>query len=88
VCLHPFAASTLDEGESSVSRPGRFTAEERPPLHPFNRRLGGPQNLSACRKEKKYLSLLPEMGEKRGVFRIYMENYTKLKGGYTRYYCQ
>lgn len=82
VYLHSFASSTLDECESSVSRPGRFTAEESPSLHTLNRRLGGPQNLSACCEEKEYLLPLPEMGVKMVfVFRICMENYIKLDGG-------
>jgi hypothetical protein len=81
VYLQSFAVLTLDECESSVSRPGRFTPKERPPLHLLNRRLGGPHNLPACCEEKEHLLPLPEMGKNWYFFRICMKNYIELFGG-------
>jgi hypothetical protein len=53
----PFLTSTLDGGEWSNSRPGRFTPGERAPGFSLNRRLGVPQSLSGrCGKEKIYLA--------------------------------
>jgi len=83
VYLHSFATSTIDEGESSVSCPGRFTAEERPPLHTLNRRLDGPQNLSACCEENEYLLPLPEMGEKWIFFQNLLGKLYKTEWWYT-----
>jgi hypothetical protein len=51
--IHVFLTSALVGGEWSASRPGRFTPEERSPLHPFDRRLAWAQNLSGrCGEEK------------------------------------
>jgi hypothetical protein len=45
--------STLDGGEWSASRPGRFTPKESAPRHPLYRRLGGPQSRSGRGGEEK-----------------------------------
>jgi hypothetical protein len=43
---------SIDGGEWSVSRPGRFTTGNEP-LYPWDKRLGGPQRQSGCFEEEK-----------------------------------
>jgi hypothetical protein len=50
----PFLASAQDRGEWSASRPCRFTPGENP-LHPSDRKLGGPQRRSGHCGEDKIL---------------------------------
>jgi hypothetical protein len=49
---------TLDGGEWSNSRFGRFTPDKEP-WYPLNRILGGPQSQSAGFEEGKNLFFLP-----------------------------
>jgi hypothetical protein len=44
--FHVFLTSALEGGEWSASRSGRFTAADRAPLYPLDRRLGGPHSWS------------------------------------------
>jgi len=67
VYLHSFATSTLDEGESSVSCPGRFTAEERPHLHTLNGRLLGPKICLHAVKKRNMFCPCRKWG-KNGIF--------------------
>jgi hypothetical protein len=52
VYLHEFLTSTLDGGEWSASRTGRFNARERFPV-PTGRRLSGPQSRYGHSGEEK-----------------------------------
>jgi hypothetical protein len=45
--------STLDGGEWSASRSGRFTPQRKGPRYPLDRRLGGPQIRSGRGVEEK-----------------------------------
>jgi hypothetical protein len=51
--------STLDGGEWSASRPGRFTPREIAPNYPLDRRPGGPQSRSGRGSEDKNSQPLP-----------------------------
>jgi hypothetical protein len=51
--LHAFLISALNRGESSASRSGRFTPEERAPQYPLDRGLSGPQTCSERGGEEK-----------------------------------
>jgi hypothetical protein len=57
----PFLTSALDGDEWSVSRPGRFTREEKAPQYPLDMRLGEPQSLSGRYGVAKNLLPLPEI---------------------------
>jgi hypothetical protein len=45
-------------------------------LHPLNRRLDGPQNLSGCCEEKENLLPLPEMGGKWYIYIFFFSECT------------
>jgi hypothetical protein len=55
-----FSTSTVDEGDWSASRFGRFTPQEKSPRYPLDRRLGGPRSRTGSYGEEK--NLLPLLG--------------------------
>jgi hypothetical protein len=59
--LHAFLTSTLDGGEWSASRRGRFTPQGKSPWCPLDGRLGGPQSLCGRGGEEKNSQPLPEL---------------------------
>jgi hypothetical protein len=48
--------------------PAALPLKKRPLLHTLNRRLGGPQNLSASYEEKEYLLPPEKKKKKNGIF--------------------
>jgi hypothetical protein len=54
--------STLDGGEWSASRPGRFTSEEGVAQYPLDRRIGAPSRSGHCGVKQILLFLLAVHG--------------------------
>jgi hypothetical protein len=67
VQIHVLLTSALVGGQWSSSRPCLFTARERGPRYPLDRRLSGPQGWSGQYGEVKFLNLLGLKGAKGSI---------------------